>query len=273
MTDHSSATMLEDQELLNSLPIWDLIALYTEIGSTELESDLEWAESESRLFRDRYEGRLADLNADEFGNTIAQYEAILERLYKAMSFAQLVFAGDMGNPKNGRFHQIIQERYNAISVDTLFFTLEINRLDDQTLDEKSSAPASARYKPWLRDIRVFRPHQLSDELERLFHEKTVTGSSAWVRLFDLTIAEMRFAVDGEELTLADTLNRFDSVDSNVRRSAAKAIGRGLGEKVSMFSLITNTLAKDKEIEDKWRDYPSPISYRNLANMVEEQVAA
>jgi oligoendopeptidase F len=188
-----------------------------------------------------------------------------------MSFAQLVFAGDMSDPENGRFHQTIQERYNAISVDTLFFTLEINRLDDEALDEKLSEAASARYKPWLRDIRVFRPHQLSDDLERLFHEKTITGATAWVRLFDQTIADLRFSVDGEDLTLADTLNRFDSPDSDVRRGAAKAIGRGLGDKVSVFSLITNTLAKDKEVEDKWREYPKPISQRNLANMVEDEV--
>ena len=177
----------------------------------------------------------------------------------------------MSAPERGRFLQNMQERCNEISTETLFFTLELNRLDDAVIERQLQDPAARRYAPWIRDSRMYRPHQLADELEKLLHEKSVTGAGAWIRLFDQTLAELRFAVDGKSLTLADTLNLLDNPDAQARRTAAKALGHGLGERTGIFTLIVNTLAKDKEIEDKWRQYPLPISYRNLANKVENEV--
>ncbi len=206
-----------------------------------------------------------------FGQAIARFEEIIERLNKVISYAQLVFAGNMSDPGRGRFLQTMQERYNAIYAEMLFFTLEINRIEDDVLEAKLSDPVAARYRPWLRDTRVFRPYQLSDELEKLLHDKAVTGAASWVRLFDRTMADLRFPVDGKTLTLADTLNMLDNNDSGVRRTGAKALGQVFGENIEVFSLITNTLAKDKEIEDKWRGYPHPVSERNLSNKVEDEV--
>src|SRR5690606_7742635 len=114
--------------------------------------------------------------------------------------AQLVYAGDMESPETARFYQTIQERLTTITTDLLFFALELNRIEDAPLAEKLQAPALAHYKPWLDQVRVFRRHQLSDELERLLHEKQVVGRSAWTRLFDETIAALRFTVDGKKLT-------------------------------------------------------------------------
>jgi oligoendopeptidase F len=245
--------------------------LYRSPDAPELEEDLDWARGQSETFRDAYTGRLATLSGAELGTAIAAYEGIIERLHKVMTYAQLVFAGDMSDPEKGRFMQTVQERYTEISTATLFFALELNRIDEDTLKLQLADPAAARYAPWLRDVRVFKPHQLDDDLEKLFHEKGVTGASAWGRLFDQTMAEARFRVDGTELTLSDTLNLLDNADESVRRAGAKALGAGLGDRIGVFTLIANTLAKDKEIEDKWRGYSEPVSHRNLSNMVEDEV--
>jgi oligoendopeptidase F len=159
----------------------------------------------------------------------------------------------------------------VISSNLLFFTLELNRLDEAALEQKLADAALAKWRPWLRDLRVFRPHQLSDEVEKLLHEKEVTGRSAWSRLFDETVAAMRVPLNGEELTVSDALNKLSDRDRSMRESAARAIGAAFGGNIRLFSLVTNTLAKDKEIIDTWRHYPRPGSYRNRANMVEDEV--
>ncbi|MFO1153537.1 MAG: M3 family oligoendopeptidase [Rhodospirillales bacterium] len=250
---------------------WDLSDLYASPDAPEIDRDLDWARCEAERFHADFAGRLAGLTSAEFGRAIATYEAITERLYRTMAYGQLYFAEDMADAARGRFLQSLQERYNAISTETLFFTLELNRLDEGTVDRLLTDPAAGRYAPWVREARTFAPHQLSDEAEELLHDKSVTGASAWVRLFDQTLAKLRCRIDGAELTLADTLNRFDSTDREVRRTAGKALGAALADRVDVFSLVVNTLAKDKEIEDKWRRYPTPISYRNLSNRVEDEV--
>jgi oligoendopeptidase F len=272
MTEAQAAVAIENQTGgVPPLPRWNLGDLYRSPDAPELEEDLDWAREQSETFRDAYADRLATLSGAELGTAIAVYEGIIERLHKVMTYAQLVFAGDMSDPEKGRFMQTVQERYTEISTATLFFALELNRIDEDTLKAQLADPAAARYAPWLRDVRVFKPHQLDDDLEKLFHEKGVTGASAWGRLFDQTMAEARFRVDGTELTLSDTLNLLDNADESVRRAGAKALGAGLGDRIGVFTLISNTLAKDKEIEDKWRRYPEPVSHRNLSNMVEDEV--
>ncbi len=253
------------------LPEWDLEDLYSGPDAPELEADRAWADTQSKAFAGRYRGRLADLDGAALGEAIAAYEGIAERLGKATSYAQLVFAANVGDPEAGRFHQTVQERATEISTETLFFTLELNRLDDAVLARQLENPAAGRYAPWVRDLRAFRPHQLSDEVEKLLHEKSVTGRSAWVRLFEETVADLRFPVDGKALTLADVLNALSDRDGAVRRKSAKALGRVLGGNLRLFSLITNMLAKDKEIEDQWRKFPFPVSERNLHNQMEDKV--
>ena len=188
-----------------------------------------------------------------------------------MSYADLLRAGNVADPEIAHFFQTMHERINAVSTELLFFTLEINRLDDAALDAKLADPALAHYRPWLRDVRAMRPHQLSDELEKLLHEKSVAGRAAWVRLFDETIAELRFPFRGRELTEAEAMHLLSDPDGAVRREAALSIGEVLGKNGRVFALITNTLAKDKEIEDRWRKFPRPISSRNLSNFVEDEV--
>jgi oligoendopeptidase F len=255
----------------NDTGAWDLRDLYSGPDDAALAADLDAAQGEAESFRAAYADRLAEVSGAELGEAIARYEAILEKLHRVMSYAQLSFASDMAAPERGRFLQDTQERCNVISTETLFFTLELNRLDDATVERQLEDPAAGRYASWVRDGRVFRPHQLADDLEQLLHEKAVTGAGSWVRLFDQTLADLRFGVNGRELTLADTLNLLDNPDGAVRRDAARALGEGLRSKSGLFTLVVNTLAKDKEIEDRWRRYPLPVSYRNLSNKVEDEV--
>jgi oligoendopeptidase F len=254
-----------------SLPSWDLSDLYPSPDSPALEADLRQADADARAFAERHVGRLAELSGAELAAAIAAYQRIDEVLGRIMSFAQLMFAGDSTDSAIGRFYQTMTERVTAITTHLLFFQLELNRLDDATLEAKLADPAAAIWRPWLRDLRVFRPHQLSDELEKLLHEKEVTGAAAWSRLFDQTIAGMTVPVAGENLTVSGALNKLSDPDRSVRETAARAIGATFADNVRLFALITNTLAKDKETLDTWRHYPRPSSYRNRSNMVEDEV--
>ena len=260
-----------NKEPLGKLPEWDLTHLYSSMDSPEIERDLSKAKADAKAFRRRYQGKLAKLDGPAFGQAIANFESNQELLGRLGSYAQLVYAGDMSNPEVGRFYQMIQERTTDISALTLFFTLEINGLGEEALKAKLQAPELARYTSWLRDVRAFRHHQLSDEQERLLHEKHVTGRAAWTRLFDETMAHLRYPLQGEELTSAGILNKLTDADGAIREAAAKSLGKVQGENLRIFTLITNTLAKDKEIEDNWRRFDRPVSSRNLANFVEDDV--
>jgi oligoendopeptidase F len=263
--------MAEGARDLGSLPTWDLADLFPSRDSPALEAAAKAAGTDAKAFRARHEGKLAALDGAALAGAIGEYERISEVLGRIGSFAQLLHAADMADPEIGRFYQSTHERLTEISTDTLFFALELNRIEEAALEAKLADPALARWRPWLRDVRAFRPHQLSDEAERLLHEKSVAGRAAWVRLFDETFAALRFPVDGKDLTEAEVLNLLSSHDGAMRRQAAESLGRVLGANVRLFAHITNTLAKDKAIEDGWRKFARPVSSRNLSNFVEDEV--
>ena len=235
---------------LGPLPEWDLADLYPGRDSAELKRAIAAAETDAAAFRARYEGKLAGLAGGALAEAITAFEHIEDVLGRLMSYAYLDYCTAMTDPETGRFFQNMQEKVNAISTVLLFFTLEINRIEEQALAEKLKDPALAHYAPWLRDTRAFRPHQLSDELEKLLHEKPVAG---------------------KELSSAEALHLLSEPDAALRKEAAKSIGAVFGANTRIFALITNTLAKDKEIEDRWRGFKRPISSRNLGNFVEDEV--
>ena len=256
---------------LGELPVWDLTDLYSSPTGPDLEADLKRAAALASAFAAAYEGKVASLDGKGLGKAIAEYEALQDVMCRIGSFAQLHYAQNMADPERGRFSQNTSEKITDISSKLVFFTLEINRLEDADLAAKSKESALAKYGPWLRDVRVWRPHQLSDEMEKALHEKHVVGRAAWSRLFDETIARLRYPFRNELLTEPQILDKLSNKDADVRRDAAKVFGKVQGDNVAIFSLITNTLAKDKEIEDRWRKYPRPQSSRNLGNCVEDEV--
>jgi oligoendopeptidase F len=262
---------MSNKAALGALPEWDLNDLYPGTDSPELAADLDKMAKAAAAFAEDYKGKVADLDGDTLAKAIAAYEVIDETLSRIGSYAGLVHAGNVSDAKIGQFYQTTQERVNDIATKLLFFTLEINRIEDDALEAKYAADALVHYKPWLRDVRAYREHQLDDKLEELLHEKSVAGRSAWVRLFDQTIAEMRFPYRNRQLTETEILDLLSDPKPAVRKEAAETFGRVLGENIKVFSLITNTLAKDKEIEDRWRGFKRPISARNLSNFVEDEV--
>ena len=253
------------------LPVWDLADLYTGPDSPALAADLASAEHRAEKFAAAHEGRLAALSSAALAAAITEYQAIEEVFGRVMSYAQLRFASDGTNSVFGQFYQSMSERITAISARLIFFTLELNKLDDALIAAHQSSPACAMWSPWLRDLRVFRPHQLDDTVEKLLHDKEVTGRSAWHRLFDETVAGLRVTIDDEQLTVSDALNRLSSPDRALRQAAAAAIGTTFSANIRLFALITNTLIKDKETMDTWRHYPRAESSRNRGNMVEDEV--
>ena len=258
------------------LPEWDLTDLFPAPDSPELAKAIKGSRTDCKAFEARYQGKLAALDGGALAAAIAEYEVLDEVLSRVMGYAGLLYAGDMTDPENGKFMQSTQETVTEISSHLLFFGLEINRIEDGRLDAQlGESEALQRYAPWLRDTRSYREHQLDDQLEKLLLEKSVAGRGAWNRLFDETMADLRFDVElpdgAREMTNAEVLNLLSDGDGAVRKAAAKSLGAVLGKNARTFTLITNTLAKDKEIEDKWRGFARPVSSRNLANVVEDEV--
>ena len=254
-----------------SLPRWDLSDLYPGIDSPALQHDIDDAKARALAFREQYKGKLEQLDGPALGAVIAEYEAIDEQVSRVMSFAYLAYCTDMENPEMGRFFQSMQEAATEISTPLIFFGLEINQIEGEDLKPRMSAPKLNKYASWLRDTRQFRDHLLSDEMESLLHERSIVGATAWNRLFNETCAGLRFALEGKEATMAEVLDRMSHPERAKRKEACETLGNVLKDNIRTFSLITNTLAKDKQIDDKWRKYPHPTAHRNLANAVEDDV--
>ena len=242
--------------------------------SAAFASDLVKAQTECKSFSAAYKGKLETLAKKVSGagllEALQRYEALEELLGRIMSYAGLIYAGDTTDPARMKFYGDTQEKITDATSDLLFFELELNRLDD-ALAAKLAAGALKHYRPWLEDIRKGKPYQLDDKLEQLFHEKSITGYGAWNRLFDETISSLRFTVDGEALAIEPVLNLMQDQHEKTREKAAVAFGIGLKENLRTFSLIANTLAKDKEISDRWRGFRDVADARHLANRVEREV--
>jgi oligoendopeptidase F len=267
----SAAATTSDRAELGALPEWNLADLYPAPDSSALRRDLERADRDTQSFAQKWQGRLADLPGAELAAAIADYEALSDLLGRVGSYASLYYVGDTTDPARQKFYGDINQRLNELTTRLIFFELELNRIDDKRLAEALQTPALAHYRPWLEDLRKERPHQLEDRIEQLFHEKSLTGWTAWNRLFDETMAALKFAVDGKELTLEPTLNLLVSRNETKRQAGAEAIARTLGDNIRLFTLITNTLAKDKDISDRWRSFKDVADARHLANRVEGDV--
>ena len=259
---------------LGALPEWNLEDLYPSMDSRAFASDLGKAGADCKSYNAAYRGKLEALARKDSGagllEAIERYEALEELLGRIMSYAGLVYSGDTTDPARMKFYGDTQEKITSASSDLLFFELELNRLDDDLIG-KLAAGTLKHYRPWLEDTRKGKPYQLEDKLEQLFHEKSITGYGAWNRLFDETIASLRFSVDGEAFAIEPVLNLMQDPSEKTREKAAIAFGAGLKENLRTFTLVTNTLAKDKEISDRWRGFRDVADARHLANRVEREV--
>src|SRR6266566_3527754 len=261
---------------LGPLPEWNLADLYSGIDDPKVKRDLARADEYCKAFEEDFKGRLAALaQAPAAGKKLAQaivrYEQLDDLLGRLIAYAGLIHAGDTLDPARAKFFGDVQERVTAATTHLLFFQLELNRLNDATLEAAMAEPALGHYRPWLEDIRKDKPYQLEERIEQLFHEKSVTAYSAWNRLFDETIAQLRFRVGKKFFAIEPTLALLQDQNEKNRKAAATALARTFKENIRPFTLITNTLAKDKEISDRWRGFPDVAASRHLANRVEPEV--
>jgi oligoendopeptidase F len=259
---------------LGDLPEWNLDDLYTAMDAPELLADLARADADAAAFSETYKGQLEALAAGDGSGllgAVKAYEALDDLMGRIGSYAGLVYAGDTTDPKRAKFYGDVSEKLTNASSHLLFFALELNAIEDEVLDRALNMKGLDHYRPFFEDVRKERPHQLEARVEQLFHEKYTTGRGAWNRLFDETIAALEFDVDGKTLPLERTLNLMQEPDEAVRKAASNALAKTFTENLRTFTLITNTLAKDKEISDRWRSFEDVADSRHLANRVEREV--
>ncbi len=272
----TAAAAAAPQTELDDLPLWDLSHLYPSQTSGAFRSDLEKAAADSLAFETKWKGKLteaATLTGDQgLSKALRELEALEDLLGRIASYAGLTYYSDMTNAQNGKFFGDVQAKLTDLSAHLLFFALELNRIDDAVIDTSMDKdPALAHYRPWIVDLRKDKPFQLEDKIEQLFLEKSMTGTAAFNRLFDETLASLRFRVGEQELPLEATLNMLQDADPALREQAAKALSQTFKDNIRIFVLVTNTLAKDKEISDRWRGFEDIADSRHLANRVERDV--
>ncbi len=262
-------------EDLGVLPEWNLSDLYASPEAPEVQADLKRAAETAAKLKQTYQGQLADVAKDggKLAEAVKMYESLADTMGKLGSFAGLLYQADQANPSYAKFYGDISEQLTKISTDLIFFELELNQIDETVLATALEHEALQHYKPWFADLRKEKPYQLDEKTEQLFQEKSQTGASAWNRLFDETMAALRFDVSGEAepLTIAPTLDLMSHPDTGKRKAGAEALSKVFKDNVRLFTLITNTLAKDKAISDQWRGFEDVADSRHLANRVEAPV--
>ena len=257
---------------LGDLPDWDLSDLYSAPDAPELAADLGWLQTACADFATAYEGKLAGLDAAGMLKCVHEYEAIETKGGRIMSYAGLRYYQETTDGERAQFLQNNQEKITDYTAPLVFFSLEINRLDDKAFAALFAANADlARYKPVFDRLRAMKPYQLSDELEKFLHDQSSVGAAAWNKLFDETIAGLMFTIDGQEMPLEACLNLLTEPERAPREAAARELARVFGENAKLFARVHNTLAKEKEVEDRWRKMPTPQTGRHLANDVEPEV--
>lgn len=267
ITHQTQTSQQADPQIdLGLLPSWNFDGVYTSIDDTQIEADFKVATEQAQSFETHYKGKLTSLSSAELIEAIAQYEVICETLDKIGSYAQLQHSVALDDTKVGQFYQMVHERYTEIYSHLLFFGLELNECDLDLTD-----PALAKYAPWIRDARIFKPYQLSHDLEKILHDKNVTSGAAWVRLFNETMAALKFPYEGKDHSSAEIFTYLTDPKREIREKASHVIADVLNKNSKTFCFIYNTLVKDKEIEDRWRGYPAPITSRNKGNLVEDEV--
>jgi len=253
------------------LPEWDLSDLYPGPDAPELTRDMDWLKAECAGFAADYEGRLADLDAAAFLACVQRYERIDTVAGRVMSFVGLRYYQNTLDPARAKAMADAQDRITSYTTPLVFFRLEMNRIEDAAYEALFADAGLNRYKPVFDRMRALRPHQLSDELEKFLHDQSTVGAAAWNRLFDETMAALSFDVAGETLSLEPTLNLLTDPDRARREAAAHALADTFQQNLRLFARVHNTLAKEKEIEDRWRKMPTPQHGRHLANHVEPEV--
>ncbi len=257
------------------LPSWDLTDFYQGIEDPKIEQDLTTAHQLVDAFGQSYQCQSSG-SPLEVPTTLLQsikdYEVLEDLMGKLMSFAFLNSATQLQNTNAQQFLQHIQEQVTALAAKLVFYNLDIAKLDESILIQGFTDLSDLnRYRSWINNIRLYKDHQLSEDQEKLVIEKSITGRAAWNRLYDETLASIKFAWKGEKIGISEIVDKLSDKDESIRAEAAHSMAEGLRGSLPIFTMVTNILAKDKEIDDRWRRYSHPVAARNLSNQVEDEV--
>ena len=265
------------QKKVDKLPEWDLTDLYDAPESAKFISDMEQLKKSVQNFEAEYKKNILIKNSSVSENvkrlkkSIVLYEGILNAMGKLSGFATLHHVTATSDPSRTKFYGDTQVKITEISNKIIFYELELNSLPEDMIEVLLNDKELSPYRSWFENIRKYKPHQLSDEVEQIFHDKSMTSFSAWNRLFDQTISNMKVVIDGESKSLEEALNYLLSPLEKDRKNAFLSVTTKLKENITLFTHIMNTICQDKSISDKWRKYKYPQQSRHLANNIEPEV--
>ena len=254
-----------------TLPVWDLSEIYKDIKDPKIKTDLKKIKKSSDDFLNKWKGKIKDLNSSDFLLCIDTYQEICENIHRVGTHSNLIFATNMENPEVSRYNSSVSDEFTEIFSSLIFFTLELSKVDDKTINAWMSDNKSNKWKPYLTVLRKRNPYLLDPLVEEILIEKSATGRSAWVRLFDETSASLRFPFKEKELSEAEILNLLSDSDPNNRKIAGKSLSNILDKNKRIFSMILNVISRDRYIEDNKRGFKNIVSSRNLDNDVEDEV--
>jgi oligoendopeptidase F len=253
---------------------WDLEPLLDGEGEAGVDTRLDEAQRRAVAFAERFAGKLGELNGAGLAEAMGELAEIYELVGRVGTYVGLRFSTDTADPANGALLQRAQERETAIETALLFFDLEWAALPEERAQELLAQPGLDFCRHHLRNVRRYREHLLSEPEEKILTEKSLTGASAWTRLFEeLTSAiEVQLPVEGatEKVALEVALSRLALPDRDVRRTAAEAVTAALEPGLRTRAYVLNTLLVDKGVEDRLRRYPHWLAARNLANEASDE---
>lgn len=255
-----------------NVPNWSLTDLFTSYNHPDVQLYLDALSKEIAKFAAAYKAKVTKLNGIELLNAIQAYEALSDKIGKISAYAYLIYAQDRSDTKIGAFYQNIYEQTNQYSAEMLFFALELNTFTDAQITSLYTQESKLKhFEPWIKNVRLFKEHQLSDEIERLMQEKSIPAEGSWIRLYDEVCADMRFEIDGANYPISDVLHRLSDSDEKIRKGAALALSNGLKNNARVFTMIMNTLSQNLSLDNKWRKFPTIDSSRHLSNQLDAEV--
>ncbi len=249
---------------------WDLSDLYKSSNDPQLQKDKKEVLKAADNFAKKYKGKVAKLSADEFKVLLEEYEKIQDKGGKIGSFAYLQWSTDTSNSEYGKLVQESNELSSELSQKLVFFDVEWLKVDSEKAQALIDDPKLSFYSHYLDSSRRYKKHVLEEQQEQIMSAKSVTGRSAWVRFFDETLGAAEFHIDGNSLTEQEALSKLHEGDQKIRKKAHAALTKTFNDLSRTLTFIFNTILADKSTNDRFRNYKSWVSSRNLANETDDE---
>ena len=250
----------------DTYPQWNLKEFYDSYKSEKINIDIEKIRSSTIKFNKKYKNTLKNLSNKKIIQSIKEFEIIEEKIGKLKSYIYLIYCTNQLDTEIVAFYQKVNEQLTNIDSNLLFFCLELNSLNEK----KINLLEGNRFFVWLKNLRKFKNYQKKEEIEKILLDKNLTSSNSWIRLFDQTMAGIKFSFKNKNLNESEILNLLSSSNSSTRKLAAKSFSSGLKSNINIFSIITNTLSKDLDIDREIRGFEFSESFRHLNNQVEKK---